>query len=184
MPLALPLDDDPIPTVGEQGADFRAFFATHHAYVASVGLAVLGSRDELEDLMQEVFILAHRHRHRVREPGAIRGWLATITVREARRRLRKRRVRSFVGLGPVEEDELEPPEGVVGDEAALDVLRARALERALDRLPIELRMAWVLRVEGYELGDVARMCECSLATVKRRIARAQTRLERRLSDGP
>lgn len=163
------------------GGEFCAFFKTHYRYVGSVGRVVLGD-DELEDLVQDVFLIAHKHRHRVREHEALRGWLATITVREGRRRLRKRKVRAFLGMGS-SASALEP-HTVPDERPGLDArMRALALERALDRLPADDRAAWALRVEGYPLEEVATMCECSLATVKRRISRAQTKLEGWLGDG-
>jgi RNA polymerase sigma-70 factor (ECF subfamily) len=51
------------------------------------------------------------------------------------------------------------------------------LDRALTRLPAELRMPWMLRyVEACELTEVAEQCGASLATIKRRIRRADARL--------
>jgi RNA polymerase sigma-70 factor, ECF subfamily len=44
-------------------------------------------------------------------------------------------------------------------------------------------VAWSLRhIEGERLDEVAALCECSLATAKRRIAAASVRLEEMLSD--
>ena len=55
---------------------------------------------------------------------------------------------------------------------------------ALDALPVEQRLAWTLRhVEGEGLDEVARLCGCSLATVKRRITTAHERIQEALSDG-
>ena len=52
---------------------------------------------------------------------------------------------------------------------------------ALSRVPADLRIPWVLhRVEHLSLPETAQACEVSLATVKRRIAEAEERLERRL----
>ena len=59
----------------------------------------------------------------------------------------------------------EAPKGVVGF-------------RALDQLDSLSRAAFVLRhVEGYELEETARLCGCSLATIKRRLARAEKRFQ-------
>jgi RNA polymerase sigma-70 factor (ECF subfamily) len=53
------------------------------------------------------------------------------------------------------------------------------LAKALDRLSAAERIAWMLRhVEGLPLEEIAQECECSLATVKRRIAAAAKRIER------
>lgn len=46
--------------------------------------------------------------------------------------------------------------------------------QALDRLPPRERIAWSLRVlEGEPMDTVARLCDCSLATAKRRVGSAQ-----------
>lgn len=160
-------------------ADFRVFFRTHCAYVGRIAMSILGHGDDVEDLVQDVFLLAHRHRDQPRLPGAIRGWLATITVREARRKLRRRKLRAVLGFdADVAEWTTLPAPGVDLDQRVI----ARRLERELDRLPVPQRIAWTLRCEGHALEEVARMSECSLATVKRRIDRAQVRLTQVLGD--
>src|SRR5206468_1411078 len=69
-------------------------------------------------------------------------------------------------------------------DAALEALAGPALlpddraelalfDRLLSEMQGDLRIAWMLRrVEGFELTEIAAMCGCSLATVKRRIGRA------------
>src|SRR5215470_14551684 len=56
-------------------------FRRYARYVATIGLRLLGRDDELDDLVQDVFIEAHRGLHGLRTPDAIKGWLARITVR-------------------------------------------------------------------------------------------------------
>ena len=48
----------------------------------------------------------------------------------------------------------------------------------------KLRIPWTLHaIDGETLPDVARLCDISVATAKRRIADAAGRLDRRLRDG-
>jgi RNA polymerase sigma-70 factor (ECF subfamily) len=55
------------------------------------------------------------------------------------------------------------------------------LYRALDDLPAEQRIPWSLHViEGQTLEETARLCDVSLATVKRRIADAAALIRNRL----
>jgi RNA polymerase sigma-70 factor (ECF subfamily) len=71
------------------------------------------------------------------------------------------------------------------DTAASPRQRALLAEvyRVLDQLPIEERFAWTLRlVEGQSLPEVAQICGCSLATVKRRVASAQRAISEALAD--
>ena len=56
--------------------------------------------------------------------------------------------------------------------------------RALDAISAPERVAWTLRhVEGESLEEVALLCDCSLATAKRRIASAHEKIKRRLEGG-
>ena len=58
----------------------------------------------------------------------------------------------------------------------------RTVEAALDTVPADARIAWVLRyLEQEPLEDVARICGCSLATVKRRITVAHQAVTRSLA---
>jgi RNA polymerase sigma-70 factor (ECF subfamily) len=149
-------------------------------YVARIGLRLLGREADVDDLIQDVFIAALRQRHQVREPAAFRSWLAIIAVRTARRMLRKRRLRTFVGLDSGAPALELRDQGMSPERRAL---LARVYQ-VLDRIPVDQRIAWTLRyVEGEKLEAVAERCGCSLATAKRRIAAAHGRLEAELSDG-
>jgi RNA polymerase sigma-70 factor (ECF subfamily) len=148
-------------------------FRAYSRYVAVIALRLLGSDDEVDDVVQEVFVAAIRGLRGLREPAAVRGWLATVAVRIARRRLRRRRLRAFVGLDAA--PDYTQLAVAAGQDKALMIARAY---RVLDQLPVDERIAWMLRhVEGEALESVAALCGCSLATAKRRIARAQATLD-------
>jgi RNA polymerase sigma-70 factor (ECF subfamily) len=154
--------------------DVAELFRTYAPYVAAIALRLLGREDEVDDVVQDVFVSALRGVHRLREAGALRGWLATVTVRVARRRLRMRRLRALVGLDrAVDYETMIAPGASPEDRAFL----ARVY-RALDTLPVAQRLAWTLRhIHGDSLDTVAEACGCSLATVKRRIAAAHAAIE-------
>jgi RNA polymerase sigma factor (sigma-70 family) len=86
---------------------------------------------EAEDVVQESLLSLFRSIHRVRDPAAIGGWLATTARRESLRLLGSaRRAR------PTDEDlgaDLAAPEELAGPLA--DEARHAALERALGELP-------------------------------------------------
>lgn len=159
--------------------EFHVFFRAYCPYVARVALTILGDPDEVDDVVQDVFLIAHRHLRNLRETGALKGWLATITVREARRRLRRRKRRAVLGF---DQDAADVEQPVQDDQTLEQRIMARRLETALNRLPVAERIAWLLRTEGYSLEQVSVHCECSLATTKRRISGAQKRLRSLLGD--
>ena len=174
-PASIEISDAP---AGVPLDDFGELFRTYSGYVAAVALRFLGRDAEVDDVVQEVFVAAMRGVRNLREPAAIKGWLATVTVRTARRKLKRRRFRAWLGL-----DSDPGYEGVVvaaSQDKALLIARAY---RVLDRLPVDQKVAWMMRhAEGAQLEAIASVCRCSLATVKRRIAAAQSALDEELRE--
>lgn len=155
-------------------------FRRYSPYVAAIALRLIGRDDEVDDVVQDVFLCAVKGFDRIREPHAAKGWLATVTVRVARRKLRVRKLKSMFGFDDVTSvDEPVAPDASPEQRALLSRVYG-----VLDQVPVEHRIAWILRhMEGEKLEDVARLCGCSLATAKRRISSAQTAIEEALSDG-
>ena len=133
---------------------------------------VLGADDELADLHHDVFVRALRAAHTVRQPSSLQGWLGTIAINVARARLKERARRRWLQLLPGDDaPEAEAPQP---NSEATEALRRTYL--VLDRLPREERIAFALRtIEGLKLEEVAVACDVSLATAKRRLARAEQR---------
>ncbi len=149
-------------------------FRRYAPYVGAITLRILGQRDEVDDLVQDVFVEAATGLDQLREPEAIRGWLACVAVRLCTRRLRLHKFRRWATLEQQPNyDQLEAP-GASPEQRLLLV----QIYRALDAAPANARVAWVLRmVDGEALETIATRCRCSLATVKRRIATAQLLVE-------
>lgn len=145
--------------------------------IAGLAARLLRSRSEMEDVVQETFTRAFERLESLRDGDALRGWLAQIAVSQVRRRFRRRKLLGMLGLDRTEEDmpfESLAAEGLNAEEAA----ELGAIDALLGKLPVEQRIAWILRyVEGESLEDVARACDCSLATAKRRIAAAEARVD-------
>src|SRR3954468_5899020 len=76
-----------------------AAFRAHAGFVASVALRVLGRPAEVDDLVQDVFLRILPRLGELGAPAAGRAGLAVITARLARRRLRSRRWKVWLGVG-------------------------------------------------------------------------------------
>jgi RNA polymerase sigma-70 factor (ECF subfamily) len=164
----------------DQGtASLDEVYRRYCRYVAAVILRLDGQSNEVDDLVQDVFVEAARGIRGLREPEAIKGWLATIAVRTVRRRLRMRRLWRFFGL-----DHDTGTAGLVDPAASpVDRLLLRAVYGVLDGLPVDDRLAFALHtIEGEKMEAVAKLCGCSFATAKRRVARAQRAIEEKLGD--
>ncbi|MET0287946.1 MAG: sigma-70 family RNA polymerase sigma factor [Polyangiales bacterium] len=156
--------------------DTATAFKRYAPYVAKIGMRMLGRREELDDFVQDVFLSVHRHLDTVREPAALKGWLAKVAVREAMARLRRRKLRNLLGFGMAHDYEAVADAGASPEQRAQ---LARVFE-ALDALSASERVVWSLRhVEGETLERVAELCGLSLSTAKRRLASAEAALEKK-----
>ncbi len=166
-----------------QVLSFDDLYSRYARHVAAIGFRLLGRDSELDDLVQEVFIEALKSMHSVRDPSAIKGWLSVIAVRVARRKLHMRRMRSWF-FGDKESDQRVIDELVSKGASTEQRALLGAVFRVLDTVPVAERLAWTLRmIEGEPLEEVARLCDCSLATAKRRVAAAQERIEKKVNRG-
>ncbi|HET9960154.1 MAG TPA: sigma-70 family RNA polymerase sigma factor [Polyangiaceae bacterium] len=153
----------------------QALFERYARLVLGLSHRILPHPADAEDLAQDVFVHALNRLDSLQNPQAFASWISSIVVRTASKRLRTRRLLVRLGLRRDQPVDLEsivasgaPPE------AAIEL---RAVYSVLHRLPAQERVAIVLRrVEGLELTEVAEQMGLSLATVKRRLARAEARL--------
>jgi RNA polymerase sigma-70 factor, ECF subfamily len=148
----------------------RKLFERYGRDIERVLFRVLGPDTELPDLLHDVFLAGLTSIDQVREPSALRGWLTGIAVRKARKCIvKRRRWRIIQFFAPT-----DMPEGEARV-APLEVSEAlRCTYEVLDRLPPDERLAFALRhIDGMELTTVAAACGVSLATIKRRLVRAQ-----------
>ncbi len=157
--------------------DFDRLFQLYATDVAARGVAMLGSPDEADDLVQEVFLRAYRALGSLTDPAAVKPWLMTIAVREGLRRLKRRRLsRLWLPGQDFDFERLADPG------APQDVkLQIGRLFRVLDKLAAELRVAWVLRhLECETTEKVAELCGWSLSTTKRRLNTAHEQVTKRM----
>jgi RNA polymerase sigma-70 factor (ECF subfamily) len=155
-----------------QAAGGAALYDRHVAHVRRVLIRILGPDSELSDLVQEVFLSAIDSMGRLEDPDALRSWLSSIAVFRARAEIRRRvRARLFPLFGGDDLPEVEAP--VSTPEVSQAV---RTTYTLLGKLGTDERIAFALRfIDGMELVEVADACSVSLATIKRRLARAQKR---------
>lgn len=134
---------------------------------------LLGHDAELADVLQETFVSAWRSLGALKYPNALRPWLFRIAARTAQKGLRSRTREHWLRGFTDEEDEarneprIDPP-------SAESRRAAHAVYALLERLPDNERLAFELRnIEGRDLAGVAEACNVSLATIKRRLQRAE-----------
>jgi RNA polymerase sigma-70 factor (ECF subfamily) len=149
---------------------FDDVFRRYAPYVGAIVLQLIRRPGDVDDVVQDVFIQAHRALPKLRDPEAVRPWLRRIAVRRSRRWLRKRWVRRWFGESDVD------VQAELVDASASPEERAQIahIYRVLDRMPRDESIVWVLRlVEGETLESIAELLGCSVSTVQRRLRAAQ-----------
>jgi RNA polymerase sigma-70 factor, ECF subfamily len=164
-----------------KGGDRDAYAAIYRRYYTSIQhfFYALGSDSATaEDLCQEVFLRVWRLRTRYRASGSFRAYLFAIArhvwlehVRKSATRARFSAPPSFDMAQVQADDRTRPDESCERSE-----LEARLMS-AVQRLPEDQRMAFVLRVaHGLTLREVATAMNCPVNTVRSRKSLAINKL--------
>ncbi len=146
-------------------------FSRYATHVEHVIVSTVRFDPEVPDLVHEVFVRALEGIRSLRESWALKAWIGGVARFTALGFLRDRRMRSrWLVASPY--DEANEPEAVG---ASFEVIRTLARTYAvLDALPADESTAFSLRViEGMTLTKIAEVAGVSLATVKRRLTRAE-----------
>jgi len=141
----------------------------------------LGPSVDVEDLTQEVFLRVFRQVHTLRDPAALKSFIVGVSIRVLGSELRRRRVRRFLLL--TDQGTLPDAPGLPQDPAARSALTT--LYRVLDGVHAETRLLFSLRYfEGMQVAEIAGALGVSLATAKRRLAKATAHVERLVAREP
>ena len=155
-----------------EGSAFETLYRRHAEFAFNLAVRIQGSSNDVEDVVHDAFLKAQERLADLRDSAAFRPWLGSIVVRLVRTRLRRRKLLGALGLTAPEPVDIDTIAAVDADPEARALLAQ--VYALLQTLSADDRIAWTLRyVERHRLETVAVMMDCSLATAKRRIARAQ-----------
>ena len=156
----------------EPGA-FEALYRTHAPRLFGLACRLVG-RAEAEDLLQEVFLTAHKKLALYRGDSSVGTWLFRIAANQCLDHLRSKRAR-FAAM--TDELEAEPAAPNAGAGAVVGVVDRLDLERALASLPAGCRTVFVLHdVEGCEHREIAALLGIADGTSKSQLHKARMRL--------
>jgi RNA polymerase sigma factor (sigma-70 family) len=159
--------------------DLAEVFRRDYRRVVAVAGRVLGSRDECEDVAQEVFLAFGRSTVPADEAS---GWLTVAAVHTALNHLRSGRRRAS------REESAAVSEAVVGPTTSPDVADVvvtaedrNRVRTALGALPEKQAAALVLRHSGLSYAEVATALSMSPGSVGTTVRRAESALRKELN---
>jgi RNA polymerase sigma-70 factor (ECF subfamily) len=163
------------PAAAPRPASFHEAYRDHAQTVARWARQLGGSDIDVEDVVQDVFLVVSRRLSSFRGEARFSSWLFEIVrkiVANHRRRQRWRfwRAGSEANLANAPSLELDPA-------AELERQQVRTqFYRALDRLPDKYRTVLVLyEIEGLSTQEIAELRDLNLSTVKVQLFRARER---------
>lgn len=164
---------------GDRGAQRELFSRARHA-VHHTLFRVLGSNQDLEDLLHDSFVAIFRSIGNYAGRSTLTTWACSVAAHVALSHLRRKK------LSPIATLDLDR----ASDEPSVDrVVRARAalarVYRVLDRVDPVQRLAFALAViDGRPLAEVAELTGASLSAVKTQVWRARKALDKRAASDP
>lgn len=164
---------------GDLGA-FEELYRAHAGRLFSLATRLLGNAADAEDILQEIFLAAHRKLDMFRGESALGTWLYRLATNLCLDHLRSR-----TGRNRQVTDWIEDEPGLF--DASTSSLAERTvtkmdLERALAKLPDGCRAAFLLHdVEGLEHREVAEILGVAEGTSKSQLHKARLRLRALLS---
>lgn len=170
---------------GDQAA-FRRLFVAHREQVLRLIHRLLGPSNDVEDVLQEVFIHVYRSLGSFRGEARFSTWLYRLTTNVVRMHLRKGKSRpKLVPAGDREEVMLEKPNTETPAAVAERTERIKALYRLLDGLSEKKREALVLHdLQGMSAAEVAKVADVPVLTVRTRLFYARKELYAALANEP
>jgi RNA polymerase sigma-70 factor (ECF subfamily) len=176
---------------GDAGA-FDALVDKYSGRAYQIAYGILGSRQDAEEVAQDVFVRIYRALPKFRGDSEFTTWMYRIAMNLARNKYRWNKSRGsqrsvsvdapLDGSDEPDARRLDVIEGRLSpdEKASLDELEDQAL-RELDQLPELYRQALTLRnIDELSYEDIADLLGCKLGTIKSRIARARDELRKRL----
>ena len=174
-------------------AAFDALIGMYSAKLYKVAYALLGSRQDAEEVVQDTFLRAYRALPAFRGDSSLETWLHRITVNLARNKFQWNHRRGGglnVSLTASDDDgesgtepeqdvpdlRMEPDLVLEQDEIGANIMKA------LDSLPDNLRETMLLRhMDDMPYEQIARKLDCKVGTVKSRLSRGREMLRVQLA---
>ena len=173
---------------GGDRVEFARLVETYSPLIYRLGLKMLGTPQDAEDMLQETFIKAYRHLDSFDGRASLSTWLYRIATNEALMVLRRKRPDTISVEQPDEDDnEQQAPLQIadwccIPEEELLSTEGRAHLDQAVANLPTNLRVVFLLRdLDGLSTRETAGVLNLSEEAVKTRLSRARLQLREKLS---
>ena len=147
----------------------------------------VGDRDVSTDIVQDTMIKFYLNKDSYKSFAKFSTWIYTIAGNLAKNELKRRKRRTIYSLNNSSEDEktiqIEDKKFTAPDRAADSELKSKIIQKALLKVKEVYREVVILRdIEGFSYEEIAEITGLSIGTVKSRINRGRTQLQKYLKN--
>lgn len=173
---------------GFQEGDTQCFTEIVHRYkdpLFNFVARMLKDRSFAEDIVQETFVRVYRNRHRYQRIARFSTWIYTIAINLTKTELKRQSLRRYFSLSAYEDGkQIELPDHKVNlEKGAEDRITNENIQAAIAKLPKNFREAVALRdIQELSYDEISKALNIPLGTVKSRVNRGRTRLQKMLKD--
>jgi RNA polymerase sigma-70 factor (ECF subfamily) len=164
---------------------FKTLVETWQDMVFNTALGILQNEEDAEDTAQEVFIQVFESIDNFKEESKLSTWIYRITVSKSLDHIRKKKAKkrlSFLkSLFKEDGQEIELPDFLHPGIKLENKENAKALFRAMEKLPPSQKTAFVLnKMEGLSYQEVGEIMEISSSAVDSLLQRGRQNLKKEL----
>ena len=142
------------------------------------------TKQDNEDLEQEVYIKAWKNANKYEERGSFRSWISTIAKNVSKDYLKSASYK--YSNNTMSDDyslEIIKDKKMLPDDKVVSIERKNRIIDAIDSLKPKLREVILLcEIEGYTYEEASKKLNCPLGTIKSRIFNAKQALAEKLQD--
>src|SRR5690349_650100 len=154
---------------------FEELYRQHARRLYSLVVRMIGSAQDAEDLLQEVFLQAYRKLPGFRGESTLGTWLYRLTMNHCLDHLRGRQAKMSRATASIDEESVDEP--AAPDPVVPSAISRMDLERAIEALPPGSKAAFLLHdVEGFEHQEIAAILGISEGTSKSQVHKARMKL--------
>jgi len=165
---------------GDEAA-FNEIVLRYQEKVYWIARRYLGSHDDADDVVQEVFVRAYVALRSFRKDAAIATWLYRIAVNQSINVLRWRKVKSVLRLEELSSEQASDDE--TPHEALESGERRRLIKEAVGRLPEKQKAVFVLRYyQELSYEEIAKTLKTSIGGLKANYFHAVKKIQEFLRD--
>lgn len=147
---------------------------------------MLKDRVYAEDIVQETFVRVYRNCNRYQQIAKFSTWIYTIAINLTKTELRRQNLRRFFSLSGINENgkTFELPDSKINlEKSAEDTIVGETIREAIEELPKTFREVIILRdIQELSYEEISKIVGVPLGTVKSRVNRGRTRLQKMLKD--